>query len=162
MALYFYGQKGGHGYLSQFHNSNFVDEEGNEFFHCEQWMMLNKAKLFEDEESAIKILKERNAAKIKGLGRNVRWFKQKIWNKNRSIIVIKGNYLKFSQNEQLKKNLLDTGDRELVEATPSSDRIWGIGYRAHEVPENRSLWGLNLLGKALMEVRSMLLQEDKK
>lgn len=124
--------------------------------------MYQKAKLFEDDDISNKILKESNPAKIKGLGRKVKGFNEKTWKRNRSNIVIKGNYLKFSQNDNLKQKLIDTGDRELVEATPKSDRIWGIGYRSHEVPVDRKKWGLNLLGKALMEVRTILNNEETK
>ena len=45
--------------------------------------------------------------------------------KNKYFIVIEGNYLKFSQNEELK-DLLLSNDTILVEASPF-DRIWGIG-----------------------------------
>ncbi|KAI0379686.1 DUF1768-domain-containing protein [Hypomontagnella monticulosa] len=48
--------------------------------------------------------------------------------------------------------LLATGDRLLVEASPF-DRIWGIGFGAQKADENRDKWGLNLLGRCLMDVR---------
>lgn len=59
----------------------------------------------------------------------------------------------------LKELLLGTDSRILVEAS-SLDRTWGIGFndkKADAVP--RSSWGQNLLGKALMEVRSTLAEE---
>jgi hypothetical protein len=72
------------------------------------------------------------------------------------------NAAKFGQHESLKTFLLQTGDRILVEASPF-DHIWGIGMAAShpdaEKPEN---WrGLNLLGFALMEVRSRLQASTK-
>ena len=67
-----------------------------------------------------------------------------------------GNVLKFQQNPELKQKLLDTGDKEFVEASPK-DKIWGIGLgekRARETAEHRrTRWGLNLLGKVLGQVR---------
>jgi ribA/ribD-fused uncharacterized protein len=45
-------------------------------------------------------------------------------------IVTQGNVHKFtisSNAKDLKDWLLETGDRELVEASPF-DRIWGVGY----------------------------------
>ena len=39
------------------------------------------------------------------------------------------------------------------------DAIWGIGYGASNAEARRSYWGLNLLGKALMRVRT---REDKR
>lgn len=61
----------------------------------------------------------------------------------------------------LKDILLATGDREIVEASPM-DKIWGIGFGAQKAAEvGRERWGLNLLGKALMEVRKTLREEAK-
>lgn len=52
----------------------------------------------------------------------------------------------------LRQRLLQMGDRELVEASPM-DKIWGIGFTEYDAEDNRQWWGLNLLGKALMEAR---------
>jgi ribA/ribD-fused uncharacterized protein len=67
------------------------------------------------------------------------------------------NLAKFRQNEALGRFLLETGRRVLVEASPV-DAIWGIGLsRDDERATQPELWpGLNLLGFALMEVRSQL------
>lgn len=63
------------------------------------------------------------------------------------------------KTKSLRELLLETGDRELVEASPM-DRIWGIGFGAAKAGTvGRERWGLNLLGKALMEVRAMLRRE---
>lgn len=59
---------------------------------------------------------------------------------------------KFSQNPDLKKALVRTGDAILVEASPF-DKIWGIGISAKDAQKNKPWEGENLLGKALMEVR---------
>ena len=40
------------------------------------------------------------------------------------------------------------------------DRIWGIGFSAENAEKNRHRWGLNLLGKALMEVRERIRREE--
>ena len=68
--------------------------------------------------------------------------------------------MKFTQNENLKMVLLETKDRELVEASPS-DRIWGIGFDSEKAPGNEDKWGENKLGKALMKVREQLRGESK-
>ena len=69
-----------------------------------------------------------------------------------------GNLLKFSQSSELERILLDTGDAILVEASPY-DRIWGIGMKEdHRNATKPELWkGQNLLGRALMDVRAMLI-----
>ncbi|KAH9886832.1 hypothetical protein F4778DRAFT_440261 [Xylariomycetidae sp. FL2044] len=56
--------------------------------------------------------------------------------------------------------LLATGDRELVEASPL-DRIWGVGFRERDAERNRARWGLNLLGRCLMEVREQFRRENE-
>ena len=69
--------------------------------------------------------------------------------------------MKFRQNEERKEKLLGTGNREIVEASPR-DRIWGIGFgekRALESEGVKRRWGLNLLGKALVEARRTLREE---
>lgn len=50
-----------------------------------------------------------------------------------------------------------TGDRILVEANPY-DRIWGIGMSKYQsgIQDPGNWRGLNLLGFALMQVRTML------
>jgi ribA/ribD-fused uncharacterized protein len=53
---------------------------------------------------------------------------------------------------------METGDRELVEASPE-DRIWGIGFTEKDAKENGERWGQNLLGKALVEVRRRIREE---
>jgi hypothetical protein len=50
---------------------------------------------------------------------------------------------------------LGTEDRELAEAG-RRDRVWGIGYQAHEAERYRQSWGENRLGKALMAVRTRI------
>lgn len=56
----------------------------------------------------------------------------------------------------LKGFLMATGERELAEASPF-DKVWGIGLKAEDALRvSRAQWGGNLLGKALMQVRSQL------
>ena len=74
-------------------------------------------------------------------------------------VVLEGNWLKFMHGEGwLRERLLSTGDRELVEASPR-DRVWGIGFAAEYAEESREMWGMNLLGKALMTVRERIRAE---
>lgn len=42
------------------------------------------------------------------------------------------------------------------------DRIWGVGFGEKNAGKNRHRWGQNLLGKALMDVRGRLREEDGK
>ena len=151
MYEFFYG-----GIFSQFFPCTFT-EMGVSYNSAEQYMMAQKALLFDDIKTYDKIMSLSNPYKIKALGRLVKNFNQEIWDKHKEDIVFNGNLLKFSQNKKLCKQLLATGDKEIVEASPT-DTIWGIGL-AETDPDiyDKSKWrGTNLLGKAIMKVRNVL------
>ena len=119
--------------------------------------MAEKARLFGADEIRSKILATRKPGAAKALGRQIEGFKADVWDKNKYDIVVQGNLQKFSQNDNLRTFLVNTGKRVLVEASPV-DKIWGIGL-AQDNPksENPLEWkGQNLLGFALMSVRDIL------
>jgi len=128
-----------------------------EYKTAEHWMMAKKAILFNDKEIFEKIMLSKSPAEAKKLGREVTNYIDSVWLENRFDIVKEGNFHKFSQNEELKTFLLNTGDRILVEASPV-DTIWGIGLTGDDENASRpEKWkGLNLLGFALMEIRDQL------
>ena len=104
-----------------------------------------------------KIMQSKFQKQIKALGRKVKNFDGKVWDKCKYSIVLNGNYQKFMQNSEIKEFLINTNDRILVEASPF-DAICGIkmGVKDENI-ENPNKWqGENLLGFALMEVRNKL------
>ncbi|KAI1078782.1 DUF1768-domain-containing protein [Whalleya microplaca] len=143
-----------------------VDEDDPEgwqpiYFNCaEQFMMYCQAGRFHDTETQKLILATHDPKEQKRLARLTKGFCSASWDEVKSPIVVAGNLAKFGQNIQLKKLLLDTGDRILAEAA-SLDRVWGIGFTAQEAMagQNPQRWGENRLGKALMEVRERLREE---
>lgn len=137
--------------ISTFHDNNYT------YTSAEQYMMAQKALLFKDITMFDTIMQENDPDEIRKLGRLVKNFDEYIWNKNKKGIVLRASYLKFSQNENLKKYLLSTGDAVLVEASPY-DNIWGIKMGVNEKGiENPDNWrGENLLGFALMEARDII------
>lgn len=134
------------------------------YYNCmEQYLMAEKARTFDDEETLDNIMSEHNQMTIKKLGRQVRDYDDAIWSCDRQDFSVRGNLYKFAQNPKLKDFLLSTKDKILVEASPK-DSIWGIGLN-EEAPDatNPSKWkGQNLLGFALMEVRDRLRQIQKR
>ncbi|NDV60387.1 NADAR family protein [Bacteroides sp. 519] len=134
--------------------------DGVDYPTAEHWMMGQKAQLFNDQEMFDKILKTKTPFEAKKLGRKVCNFDPKVWGENCFRIVCEGNLYKFSQHPDLKRFLINTADKVLVEASPV-DNIWGIGMAQDNINiENPYLWkGSNLLGFALMEVRDQLKQE---
>ncbi|KAL9108988.1 MAG: hypothetical protein Q9187_008220 [Circinaria calcarea] len=108
-------------------------------------------------------MKATTPKKQQALGKRVKNFEGKVWNENKEKIVEEGNWNKFTnpvEDEGLRKKLVETGERELVEASPR-DRIWGVGYDAKNAEANRANWGENLLGKALMRVRARLRDAER-
>lgn len=148
------------GPLSQWPKSMINDPLFNVKFTCaEQGMMWHKAMLFDDEETAAKIIKEASPREQQALGRLVKNYDQKTWDDNKFEIVSRMNYFKFSQNPELKELLLTTYGYELVEASP--DNIWGCGLTEDdEMILNKENWtGQNLLGQALMVARKKIISE---
>ena len=124
---------------------------------AEHYMMAEKARLFGDADTCAQILATTDPARAKALGRQVRGFSDERWAKERVAIALRANTAKFGQNAGLKDWLIGTKDAVVVEASPV-DRIWGIGLAADDKrATNPETWrGLNLLGFALMKVRSSL------
>jgi ribA/ribD-fused uncharacterized protein len=146
--------------LSQWWEAPFT-VDGRSYRTAEHFMMCGKALLFGDEDTAERVLAARTPGEAKALGRQVRGFDEDEWAARRLDVVVRGNLAKFGAHDDLRGFLLATGDRVLVEASPL-DRVWGIGLAADdERAADPATWrGLNLLGEALMEVRTRLRRGD--
>ena len=144
------------GCLSQWYNCRF-EVDGVVYHTSEQFMMAQKALLFQDKEIYEKIMKADNPKDYKALGRQIRNFNQQVWDANKYQIVLRGNLAKFSQNSDIQAFLLGTENKGLVEASPY-DKIWGVKLAAdNELILNPNHWrGENLLGFILMETRARL------
>lgn len=145
-------------YKSKFIATNYNDSSiENKFVTAEQYMMFTKAIVFDDNETAQKILKTSSPKLVKDLGRQVNNYKEEIWSSIRFDVVVQGNIAKFSQDELLKKYLKSTEDKILVEAAPY-DIIWGVGLSQtdNKILDNFNWLGQNLLGKALMKARDSI------
>jgi ribA/ribD-fused uncharacterized protein len=127
------------------------------FFNSEQAFMWEKALHFKDNETAKKMLEMPDPKRVKELGREVKNFNGEEWSKVSYDIMVDVNMAKFATNPYLRDILESTGDKTIVEASPT-DSIWGIGLHwSDDKVLNESNWkGQNLLGKALMEVRKRL------
>ncbi|MCR9201755.1 MAG: NADAR family protein [Planctomycetaceae bacterium] len=131
--------------------------DGTDYVCAEQYMMAEKARLFGDSKTEQRIMSTDSPREHKKLGKQVIGFLEDRWITERCRIVFCGNVAKFGQNEDLKAQLMNTGDRRLVEASPL-DRIWGIGFAAdHPSAYQPEQWrGRNLLGETLERVRAHL------
>lgn len=159
--VYFWG-----GEFSNFHPCKFglipwepdVNMELDDSYKSsEQAYMAAKAVFFGDFLIFNEILKAQSPREAKDLGRKVRGFNPVVWDIMKFSYMVFVNYCKYSQNPELKKLLLDTGNKTLVEASPV-DLIWGVGFKEDDdlILDEKNWKGQNLLGKALMEVRKLL------
>lgn len=80
------------------------------------------------------------------MGRSRKRPLRKDWEKVKDEIMLKALRVKFTQREELKEILLETGDAILVEHT-KNDNYWGDGGDGS---------GKNMLGKMLMQVREKI------
>lgn len=125
----------------------------------EQYYMYQKAKRFNDHETAAKILKEKDPVIQKKLGNiyNIKGYNEGVWRQSCLEIMEQGLKAKIDQNPDIKKFLLDTGTNMLLEASPS-DRYWGIGmsinYGRTWIKNSWSGTADNHLGRLLAELRS--------
>lgn len=123
---------------------------------AKHWMMTQKAVLF----NAVGLVEQILAApanELTELGRTIRGFDQEVWDREKYGIVVAGNLHKFQANPDLLELLLSTEGAILVNAAAHDD-IWGTGINAqHQNITKPDQWyGQNLLGFALMEVRTRL------
>ena len=96
-------------------------------------------------EKVRKLQHPRDAFQLSRDPRVSRW-RRTDWESVKDDIMLKALHVKFSKNSRLRKRLLDTGTRELIEHT-SNDSYWGDGGNGT---------GQNKLGQLLMEVRREL------
>jgi ribA/ribD-fused uncharacterized protein len=149
----------GPGCLSQWWPSPFT-VDGVTYATAEHWMMAAKARLFGDADAERRALTAGHPHAAKAAGRTVRGFDEEVWRRERFALVAEGSVHKFRAHPDLRRYLLGTAGRVLVEASPL-DRVWGIGLAADDERSARpDAWrGLNLLGFALMEARARLAAE---
>lgn len=151
--IYFFSKND---YLSNFFPSVFVLD--NLTYSCvEQYIMAQKALLFEDLEAFEAIMLANQPTNMKKIGRKVKNFSDQIWLLNRDRILAEGIKAKFEQNKNLLDQLLATGSRTLVEASPY-DIIYGVGLseKNDQILDKTNWKGTNLLGQKLVNVRLKL------
>lgn len=143
--------------FSQWYKYRFIIDN-QEFCCVEQYIMYRKAILFDDSETAKKILNSSDPKRHRYLGRQISGFNKSIWQKECKNFAYAANFAKFSQNEQLKNALLETNEKSLAETSPY-DRNWGIGLSSSNPKrlERKNWRGKNWSGEILEQVRKNML-----
>ena len=148
---------------SQFSNHHpcMFEVNGDTYTSAEQWLMSQKAQLFNDKRTHAKIMASSDPVYIKALGKEIADFEQEQWEKEAPDVILAGLKAKFIQNEDLANTLLATGEKHIIEA--STDPFWGVGLNLWSGDLfNPEKWtGKNTLGTALMSVRKTLADIQK-
>jgi hypothetical protein len=138
-----------------------IEIDGESFPTVEHYFQAMKAKAFKDDESYEKIKKTKTPKAAKAAGKLVKNFITETWESIRDSIMEKALRAKFVQHPELRKQLLETGDKIIGEADPR-DMYWGIGTGIEsEKSKKPSKWrGLNKLGKMIMSLRKTFQEES--
>lgn len=138
--------------FSNFHKAEIV--VGGERFSCvEQYFNYCEAIEHGCAVLAKKILHNNDPKRQKTLGERVEV--NESWINKREKVLYVGIYAKFSQNENLDRQLLATGNRQLYEATRDSEYGCGIGLNSTKW-DSKDWSGANICGNLLMKVRREL------
>lgn len=159
--VYFYSGKQ---VFSNFYNTpnQFTDPiTGIKFSSSEKAFMWRKANFFNDHITQKLIEYEEESSEVKRLGRLVRNYNEDAWSIVRFGFMIYVNLLKYTQNPEFAKQLIDTGNRILVEASPY-DKVWGVMLEENDplILDAKNWKGQNLLGHSLEIVRFMSRPEN--
>jgi ribA/ribD-fused uncharacterized protein len=145
--------------FSNFYETKFT-LDGVEYNSAEHAYQAVKAKTFGDEEHFKKIVKAKSAQSAKSFGKKVVGYNEEVWTGKKDEVMKSVLRAKFTQNLDIRKKLLDTGDKVLANSD-SRDKYWGTGTSATTaMAKDPSKWkGENKLGKFIMELRAELKAE---
>jgi len=153
--IYFYG--GAFSNFATCPNGCAIEINGSviSFKTSEHAFMALKAVEFGDTVALKRIIEAKYPGEAKRIGRHAKGYNNATWSRVRYDRMKQCLVAKYTQNEYYKNKLLKTGDKVLVEASPT-DKIWGVGVGIGDrALYSESTWnGQNLLGRCLMEVRS--------
>ena len=138
-----------------------IDVDGEKFASVEHYFQAMKAKEFDDKEMYEKIIKTKTGKAVKAVGKKISNFKEELWDSKKDQVMEKAVRAKFTQHPELRRQLLETGDRQIGEADPRN-LYWGIGTSmASEKSRHPAKWrGLNKMGKLLMKLRDQFKTES--
>jgi N-glycosidase YbiA len=140
MTIKFYKIADPHGHMSNFKKAP-MTIYGRTWNNVEAPYQAQKTK---DPAEYNQIWEAKSAREARELGQNVSI--RDDWDTARVSVMKECVLAKYTQHADLREQLLETGDEELIEDSPV-DSFWGCGSDGA---------GKNMLGKILMEVRDEL------
>ncbi|WP_242841014.1 NADAR family protein [Butyrivibrio sp. AE3004] len=99
---------------------------GRNYLSAEQYVVSEKALLFNDFETYAKIMNEPDPAICQKLGGEIKNFDDAIWKKCYREVIFNGNVGKFLSDKAFADALMSTGDSVIIQASPNDD-IFGAG-----------------------------------
>ncbi len=144
MQIKFWGPDRPHGILSNFAETPLVID-GDSYPTAEHFFQAQKCA---DPREWRNIILAPTPKLAKQLGREAKL--RPNWEEEKCSIMMWGLKEKARQCSQFRQELIDSGDAELIEASPF-DYFWG---------EGRDGSGRNMLGELLMDVRQMIKDEE--
>ncbi len=139
--------KGGFDFLSNFHPAH-VALDGVRYDTVEHAFQAAKTT---DKIERREVRNADTPGKAKKLGRKVTL--RPDWNEIKVTVMTNLVRQKFDRHQELKQQLLETGDAELEEGNTWRDTFWGVSLKSGK--------GRNELGKILMKIRDELQEEEK-
>lgn len=119
--------------FSQWYQGKPFGINGRTYYTAEQYMMSEKALMFNDFDKYVRIMNSKDPQVCKQIGRElIVGFDGKRWGRAAREVVFRGNLGKFQSDASLMDKLLSTGDAVLVEASPL-DNIYGAGLTREEL-----------------------------
>ena len=146
MAIHFYSKTQEYYWLSNFSKHGF-SLNGQYWPTVEHYFQAQK---FPNHPLQEEIRLAEKPSKAKKLGRTRSVSIREDWEDIKEQVMKEALLAKFNTHEELRQQLLETGDEELIEAAPA-DYYWGCG---------KTGTGKNRLGVLLMEVRRQLRSEE--
>jgi ribA/ribD-fused uncharacterized protein len=128
---------GGYRFLSNFFVAS-IEVDGVTWPSTEHFYQAMKSESVEVQEEV--------PGKAKRMGKTIKL--RSNWDEIKDEVMETAVHAKFTQNEELRAMLLETGDSELIEGNTWGDRYWGVDLESNV--------GKNMLGKTLMKVRETL------
>lgn len=126
-------------------------EYGIEYKSVEQYFQSKKFERTNPEVSK-EIIKTLNSSDIIWMGKSSEKLRPD-WDSIKYEIMYTANLLKFEQNEECRKKLINTGNKRIAQLS-DQEVYWSESYRNQG--ESYTNQGANLLGKILMDIREKL------
>lgn len=111
--------------FSTWYKTNFVDINGNKFSSLGQYLIYKKAFLNKSFKTCSDIINSNDDTELKLLN-SFMYFDKEQWEEQKNKIILQGNILKFTQNENIKQVILNTNENKLIHPFINTDECFNL------------------------------------